>query len=212
MWNIIIRSNTEASDVKISSSNFSDFENQIFDFVQIIKNRTSSHFVNDPYLLNRLVNCTKALHPTKPGYCSRIFDSWSCFPATQPNSFQEQPCPDFPVLKYARQKFSHKLCDETGSWWVHPYSNKTWSNYTNCVDYQDLSFRNNINTLTIVGLITSLICLLLSLFILSAIHSLACGRVTMHKNLILSLVLSNFSWLLWYYFVLLFPPILLFVD
>ena len=202
MWGIIIRSNIEAPDVRISSENFSDFEKQISEFVQIITNESSHFAVKAPYLFTRLINCTKTVSLTPDGYCPRIFDSWSCFAATPPNSLQEEPCPDFPVLKYAKQRFAYKLCDENGSWWVHPSSNRTWSNYTNCVNYQDLSFRNNINTLSIVGLSFSLLCLLLSLFIFTVFRSLACGRVTMHKNLILSLVFSNISWLFWYYFVL----------
>jgi calcitonin receptor-like len=202
MLEIIIRSNLGASDVLISSEKPSDFENQISMFIEIIKNESSYFFIQDSYLFSRLLNCTKNISPISTGYYPRIFDSWSCFHSTPPNSLQIEPCPDFPVLKYAKERFAYKRCDENGFWWIHPSSNRTWSNYTNCVDYQDLGFRNDINTLSIVGLFGSLSCLLLSLAIFSSFHSLACGCVTMHKNLILSLVCSNISWLLWYHFVL----------
>ena len=33
---------------------------------------------------------------------------------------------------------------------MHPHSNRTWSNYTNCVDWNDLNFRLIINWLTII--------------------------------------------------------------
>ena len=29
--------------------------------------------------------------------------------------------------------FAEKLCESDGSWWIHPVSNLTWSNYTHCV-------------------------------------------------------------------------------
>ena len=202
MWEIMIRPNLDAPDVLISDEKLPDFESQISQFIEFVKNESSSFFLKDSYLFNRLTNCTKRVTPTQPGQCPRIFDSWSCFHSAPPSSLQAEPCPDFPDLKYAKERFAYKWCDENGLWWVHPSSNITWSNYTNCVDYQDLGFRNSINTLSIVGLSSSLVCLLLSLLIFSSIHTLACGRVTMHKNLIISLLSSNISWLLWYNLVL----------
>ena len=200
MWEIIIRSHLDAPDVLISDGKLLHFESQISKFIEVANNESSSFFLKDPYLFSRLQNCTKSLPPTQPGHCPRIFDSWSCFHSSPPSSLQAEPCPDFPVLKYAKERFANKWCDENGFWWVHPSSNRTWSNYTNCVDYQDLGFRNNMNTLSIVGLSSSLVCLLLSLLIFSSFRTLACGRVTMHKNLCISLLSSNISWLLWYNF------------
>lgn len=34
--------------------------------------------------------------------------------------------------------FGQKACLPDGSWFKHPDSNKTWSNYTTCVDLDDL--------------------------------------------------------------------------
>ena len=168
MWEVIIRSNIESPDVRIYSESINDFANQVSEFVSVIKNASSIYHVKDPYLLSNLINCTKEISPTPDGYCPSIFDSWSCFNATPPNSLQKAPCPDFPVLKFAKHHSAYKLCDEDGSWWVHPVSNRTWSNYTSCVDYQDLVFRNAINTLSIFGLCASLMFLILSLFIFSS--------------------------------------------
>jgi calcitonin receptor-like len=33
---------------------------------------------------------------------------------------------------------AHKVCTEEGVWFKHPLSNLTWSNYTTCVDVEDL--------------------------------------------------------------------------
>ncbi|KAK6631166.1 hypothetical protein RUM43_014262 [Polyplax serrata] len=34
---------------------------------------------------------------------------------------------------------AHKECDSNGSWYKHPETQKPWSNYTTCVDQDDLS-------------------------------------------------------------------------
>ena len=31
-----------------------------------------------------------------------------------------------------------KTCMENGEWWRHPDTNMTWSNYTQCINLQDL--------------------------------------------------------------------------
>ena len=33
---------------------------------------------------------------------------------------------------------AYKTCTIQGEWWRHPETNMTWSNYTKCVDFQDL--------------------------------------------------------------------------
>ncbi|XP_023326719.1 calcitonin receptor [Eurytemora carolleeae] len=54
----------------------------------------------------------------------------------------------------------------------------------------------------VAGLSLSLFCLLVSLLVFTVCRSLSCGRITMHKNMFLSLTLNNISWLLWYHLVL----------
>lgn len=44
---------------------------------------------------------------------------------------------------------AHKFCTEEGSWFRHPESNQTWSNYTTCVDVEDLEVRFTANFLTV---------------------------------------------------------------
>lgn len=31
-----------------------------------------------------------------------------------------------------------KECDSNGSWFVHPATNQPWSNYSTCIDFEDL--------------------------------------------------------------------------
>lgn len=37
---------------------------------------------------------------------------------------------------------AHKYCELNGTWYRHPESNQIWSNYTTCVNLQDLSVSN----------------------------------------------------------------------
>ena len=49
------------------------------------------------------------------------------------------------VLPHSNASFrpgmAHKLCTEQGTWFRHPESNLTWSNYTTCVDVEDLEVK-----------------------------------------------------------------------
>jgi calcitonin receptor-like len=202
MLKIIIRANLQSPDISISARNISDFKVYIIEFFKLVRENHSIFYLEDPYLFNRLIECTSRIQPTPVENCPLIFDSWSCFNPTSPRNEMTESCPNFPNLKFSGERFASKTCDTNGSWWVHPWSNRTWSNYTNCVDYEGLKFRSVINNLSLVGLSTSLFCLLLSLIVFYAFASLSCGRVTMHKNLFLSLSLSSVSWLFWFNFVL----------
>ena len=94
-----------------------------------------------------------------------------------------------------------------GDWWIHPDTNKTWTNYTTCLDLVDVSFRQTINQITVSGLVISTIFLMTSLMVLLAFPALRCARNTIHINMFLSMSLNNISWLLWYFFVLFNPNV-----
>ena len=73
--------------------------------------------------------------------CPLIFDSWSCYNQTAAGSVMTEPCPSKPQLNFDTKKSSSKMCGVDGSWWVHPDSNRTWTNYSECLDHEDFSFR-----------------------------------------------------------------------
>ena len=58
-----------------------------------------------------------------------------------------------------------QYCDAEGGWWVHPDSNRTWSNYTSCIDWEDLNFRVLVNSVSVAGLIVSILFLAVSIAI-----------------------------------------------
>ena len=59
-----------------------------------------------------------------------------------------------------------------------------------------------VNHVSIAGLSLSILFLLISISIFSLVPALRCGRVIMHNNLCISLLLSNISWIIWHYVVL----------
>ncbi|XP_048519026.1 calcitonin gene-related peptide type 1 receptor, partial [Dendroctonus ponderosae] len=92
-------------------------------------------------------------------------------------------------------------CEQDGSWYFHEAYNKTWVNYTSCVNTADLSFRTIVVSIHCFGYGVSLIALLVSLALLFHFKSLRCVRILIHMNLFASFALNNCLWLLWYYVV-----------
>jgi hypothetical protein len=33
--------------------------------------------------------------------------------------------------------FAHKICENDATWFKHPDTNRSWTNYTTCIDVQD---------------------------------------------------------------------------
>jgi calcitonin receptor-like len=83
--------------------------------------------------------------------------------------------------------FAHKICEDDGEWFRHPDSNRTWTNYTTCIDVNDFEvftnfllyfsyrflhvlfitnqMRRQVNLIYVTGYTISLIAILLSIFI-----------------------------------------------
>ncbi|KAF8767821.1 Calcitonin gene-related peptide type 1 like protein [Argiope bruennichi] len=115
-------------------------------------------------------------------YCPRTFDGWGS---------------------------AHKECNPDGSWYRHPDTNRTWSNYTTCVDKDDLTFRQRIVNIYISGYSTSVIALLISLGIFFYFRCVQCTRITIHKHLFMSFIINNIMWIIWYTEVVQKPSVLI---
>ncbi|KAL1121967.1 hypothetical protein AAG570_003375, partial [Ranatra chinensis] len=139
--------------------------------------------------------------------CPREFDGWTCVNSTPAGSVAQFPCPYF-IFGFDPKRFGHRSCLQDGTWFRHPESNKTWSNYTTCVDIEDLKVRTQINLLYKTGYMISLAALTVSLIIFFYFKSLSCTRIQIHKNLFISLAVNNMLWLVWYEAVVDNPPIL----
>uniref|UniRef100_A0A1A9ZXI7 Uncharacterized protein n=1 Tax=Glossina pallidipes TaxID=7398 RepID=A0A1A9ZXI7_GLOPL len=71
-----------------------------------------------------------------------------------------------------KYRYAHKECGHDGEWFRHPLTNKTWSNYTKCVNIDDLELKHSVNLIYISGYSISLVAILLSLAILGYFNSL----------------------------------------
>ncbi|KAH8275457.1 hypothetical protein KR026_007683 [Drosophila bipectinata] len=134
-------------------------------------------------------------------YCAGTFDGWLCWPDTAAGTSAYELCPDF-ITGFDPTRYAHKECGIEGEWFKHPLTNKTWSNYTTCVNLDDLEWKHNVNLIYEVGYGISLLAILLSLAILGYFKSLKCARITLHMNLFASFAANNSLWLIWYLLVM----------
>nr|AAL48818.1 RE24343p [Drosophila melanogaster] len=134
-------------------------------------------------------------------HCAGTFDGWLCWPDTAVGTSAYELCPDF-ITGFDPARYAHKECGLDGEWFKHPLTNKTWSNYTTCVNLEDLNWRHTVNLISEVGYGTSLLAILLSLAILGYFKSLKCARITLHMNLFASFAANNSLWLVWYLLVM----------
>nr|QEY08359.1 calcitonin [Phenacoccus solenopsis] len=133
--------------------------------------------------------------------CPQEYDGWSCIPHTPAGEVASIPCPNF-ITGFDENRFGFRECFENGTWFRHPHGNKTWTNYSTCVDLDDFELRWNVNLIYKGGYMLSLVALIISLCIFYYFKSLTCTRIQIHKNLFISLVVNNFLWLVWYKAVL----------
>ncbi|XP_054168603.1 calcitonin gene-related peptide type 1 receptor-like [Oppia nitens] len=141
-------------------------------------------------------------------YCPRTFDGWGCFNDTLAGQVAYISCPDF-ITGFVSTRKARKECQTTGEWYRHFKTNKTWSNYTDCVDWDDLQFRQSVNNIYITGYSISLVALLISLAIFFSFKSLSTQtRIRIHKNFFLSFIINNLMWIVWYLSIVSEPNVL----
>ncbi|KAG9279791.1 calcitonin gene-related peptide type 1 receptor [Astyanax mexicanus] len=125
-------------------------------------------------------------------YCNRTWDGWLCWDDTPAGTYTTQNCPNY-FPDFDPTEKATKYCDETGNWFRHPETNRTWSNYTHCIAYtkEKLKMAYILYYMAIVGHALSIASLLISLAIFFYFRSLSCQRITLHKNLFCSYVLNS---------------------
>lgn len=101
-------------------------------------------------------------------FCVGQFDGWSCFPDTPINTVAKVLCPPVHAFDTSSEKiklnltgcvtredtnsfsypliagFAHKPCESDGNWFRHPLTNRTWTNYTTCIDVGDYEVNSRI--------------------------------------------------------------------
>ncbi|XP_026464585.1 calcitonin gene-related peptide type 1 receptor-like [Ctenocephalides felis] len=166
-----------------------------------------SHLVNSQLiqdLKRKVLKCLemdRALNASQTNtFCPTTFDGYLCWLRSAPGTRSFQNCPDT-VLGFDPLRRAYKDCLENGTWFTHPDTGLEWSNYSNCVDMEDLRFRNIVNNIYFTGYCISLVTLAISLSIFLSHRLLHCTRIWIHVHLFLSILLSNLLWILWYLLV-----------
>ncbi|KAH8290041.1 hypothetical protein KR044_003790 [Drosophila immigrans] len=195
-------------------------ENELYATIRTATMATNQHSI--PYNSHNNIHVNNVNNninnsETERLYCPVNFDGYLCWPRTPAGTVLSQYCPDF-VEGFNTKFLAHKTCLENGSWYRHPESNKIWSNYTNCVDYEDMEFRQFVNELYVKGYALSLLALLVSIIIFLGFkyvrerlmagveydavalsyRSLRCTRIRIHVHLFASLACTCIAWILWY--------------
>ncbi|XP_075900416.1 calcitonin gene-related peptide type 1 receptor [Nelusetta ayraudi] len=125
-------------------------------------------------------------------YCSRNWDGWLCWDDTPAGTSTSQNCPNY-FADFDPTEKATKYCGEDGQWFRHPETNRTWSNYTLCIENTSFKLQSAyiLFYMAIVGHALSIPSLLISLAIFFYFRSLSCQRITLHKNLFCSYVLNS---------------------
>lgn len=137
---------------------------------------------------------TKTIGPV----CNTTWDGWLCWDETEAGLTTVQSCPDY-YDNFDPNAVASKVCTETGEWGRHPESNRTWTNFTNCIANTTHHGKAAMTHfyLVMIGHGLSLVSLLISLGIFFHFKSLSCQRITLHKNLFLSFVLNSVITVVW---------------
>ncbi|XP_062852934.1 calcitonin gene-related peptide type 1 receptor [Trichomycterus rosablanca] len=131
--------------------------------------------------------------------CNRTWDGWMCWDDVEVGLTATQHCPDY-YHDFDTSEVASKICTDSGHWFVHPESNRTWTNYTRCKQATNERRLTTVNLyyLDLIGHGLSLISLLASLAIFFHFKSLSCQRITLHKNLFFSFVLNSIITIIWF--------------
>ncbi|XP_031638128.1 calcitonin gene-related peptide type 1 receptor isoform X1 [Contarinia nasturtii] len=167
---------------------------------------------NQEWLRQKELECDESLRKINTTFeagkfCRGTFDGWLCWPDTPAGTSAQASCPDFKI-GFDPSRFAHKDCNADGTWFRHPANNKTWSNYTTCINWDDFESRRQVNFIYEFGYSISLLAILLSLALLGYFRSLKCARITIHMNLFASFAANNSLWLLWYRMVVPNPDVI----
>ncbi|XP_068185726.1 calcitonin gene-related peptide type 1 receptor isoform X2 [Antennarius striatus] len=130
--------------------------------------------------------------------CNRTWDGWLCWDDTRSGVISEQHCPDY-FQDFDPSEMVTKICTDSGHWFLHPESNRTWTNYTRCNEHTNEGRVTAMNLfyLALIGHGLSLTSLFVSLGIFFHFKSLSCQRITLHKNLFFSFVLNSVITIIW---------------
>lgn len=123
--------------------------------------------------------------------CPGIWDGIMCWPTTEAGNLALQRCPSY-INRFITDHSASRLCTENGSWYIPPFRNRSWTNYTMCSAAPKTIFMEHMRNLRLVygiGYGLSLVSLSLAVIIMLYFKRLHCQRNSIHINLFISFIL-----------------------
>ncbi|XP_048755268.2 vasoactive intestinal polypeptide receptor-like isoform X2 [Ostrea edulis] len=133
-------------------------------------------------------------------HCTRTWDSITCWPPTPAGQLAIQPCPSH-IKHIDTTKNASRQCSEDGTWFINPFNNKTWSNFTQCGYLSQTSdnsrsvpalieqHADSVRLMYNIGYGLSLASLVIAVIIMIYFRKLHCARNAIHINLFVSFIL-----------------------
>ncbi|XP_052090800.1 calcitonin gene-related peptide type 1 receptor-like [Mytilus californianus] len=132
-------------------------------------------------------------------YCNGTFDGYTCWNYTKAGTKTYGYCPLFMVEKFGQQPGQpFKECNTDGTWYKHPNTQRSWTNYAPCSDTMKVQRANNVLYAYFSGYGVSIVVLIVALLILAYFRQLKCTRITIHKHLFVSYILTAVFWITYY--------------
>ncbi|XP_059147560.1 parathyroid hormone/parathyroid hormone-related peptide receptor-like [Physella acuta] len=138
-------------------------------------------------------------NPPTPGddnsttpYCETVWDNVLCWNASQANTTQRQPCPDY-IHDFNPAEMAVRHCTPNGTWFYNHQYRKDWTNYTACTQSNNMVFHtehgNRLKLISTVGYGISLCSLVLAVVIMCCSRRLKSKSNNLHVNLFLAFIL-----------------------
>ena len=141
MFTIIVKTNAGSDlqprfqETELTARTAAELAVQSAQLLAAAANPASPQFVASQRARASLTNCLQ-LAPPRPAPalgCPRIFDSLVCFNWTAAGEVAQSACPAGHPTLGNPAGFVNKQCQEDGQWQREPFTNLTWSNYSNCI-------------------------------------------------------------------------------
>ncbi|XP_072028988.1 calcitonin gene-related peptide type 1 receptor-like isoform X2 [Amphiura filiformis] len=166
------------------------FSPPYFDELQTVEQRDALTFEAQACLYRMLTDP----YPDEGNYCNITFDGWMCWNYTRAGETEYQNCPSWVVSSDPHNE-AHKTCYPNGTWFMHPNTSEVWTNYSACHFAPE---QENVYIIYYIGYGSSVVSLIIALFIFFYFKSLGCPRVTIHKNLFVSFILCGIMWIVYF--------------
>ncbi|XP_062582349.1 parathyroid hormone/parathyroid hormone-related peptide receptor-like [Saccostrea cucullata] len=154
-----------------------------------------------------ICNATIQKHgPTEDLLCPPIWDHIMCWRSAKPGTTVSAPCPSY-IDRFLINGFAKKTCTNDGTWYQNPHTNRSWTNFTNCIQSeasQNLLKKNlnYIQTISMAGYALSIISLIIAVIMLLR-HRYSIGSkrprskiTSLHLNLFIAYCLRSIASLL----------------